>query len=86
MTPGTAVRGLEGPRGRDRRSSAGRSPTRTPTSTCSTIPRWRSPAPALAGVGFVATVADLTEDAWRTFDELPSWRLETPRDLLGATA
>ncbi len=28
---------------------------------------------ALAGVSFVATVADPTEDAWRTFDELPSW-------------
>ncbi len=28
---------------------------------------------ALAGVRFVATVADVTEDAWRTFDELPSW-------------
>ncbi len=29
---------------------------------------------ALAGVGFIATVADVTEDAWRTYDELPSWR------------
>ncbi len=28
---------------------------------------------ALAGVSFVATVADPTEDAWRTYDELPSW-------------
>lgn len=28
---------------------------------------------ALAGVGFIATVADVTEDAWRTYDELPSW-------------
>jgi TatD DNase family protein len=36
------------------------------------------PASALAraarvGVRFVATVADVTEDAWRTYDELPSW-------------
>jgi len=29
---------------------------------------------ALAGVEFVATVADVTEDAWRTYDELASWR------------
>jgi len=29
---------------------------------------------ALAGVGFVATVADVTEDGWRTYDQLPSWR------------
>jgi len=29
---------------------------------------------ALAGVRFVATVADVTEDAWRTYDELASWR------------
>ena len=36
---------------------------------------------ALAGVSFVATVADPTEDAWRTFDELPSW-LAGARDLL----
>jgi TatD DNase family protein len=28
---------------------------------------------ALAGVGFIATVADVTEDAWRTYEELPSW-------------
>lgn len=28
---------------------------------------------ALAGVGLIATVADVTEDAWRTYDELPSW-------------
>lgn len=28
---------------------------------------------AAAGVGFVATVADVTEDAWRTYDELDSW-------------
>jgi TatD DNase family protein len=28
---------------------------------------------ALAGVGFIATVADVTEDAWRTYDELSSW-------------
>ena len=36
---------------------------------------------ALAGVSFVATVADPTEDAWRTFDELPSW-LAGASDLL----
>jgi TatD DNase family protein len=36
---------------------------------------------ALAGVSFVATVADPTEDAWRTFDELPAW-LAGARDLL----
>lgn len=36
---------------------------------------------ALAGVGFVATVADVTEDAWRTYDELPSW-LANARELL----
>lgn len=29
---------------------------------------------ALAGVAFIATVADVTEDAWRTYEELPSWR------------
>lgn len=28
---------------------------------------------ALAGVRFIATVADVTEDAWRTYEELPSW-------------
>ena len=28
---------------------------------------------ALAGVSFVATVADVTEDAGRTYDELPAW-------------
>lgn len=38
---------------------------------------------ALAGLGFVATVADVTEDAWRTFDELPSW-LANARELLDA--
>ncbi|PKQ17060.1 MAG: TatD family deoxyribonuclease [Actinobacteria bacterium HGW-Actinobacteria-7] len=38
---------------------------------------------ALAGVGFVATVADVTEDAWRTYDELPSW-LANARELLVA--
>jgi TatD DNase family protein len=36
---------------------------------------------ALAGVSFVATVADPTEDAWRTFDELPAW-LAGAADLL----
>jgi len=29
---------------------------------------------ALAGVRFVATVADVTEEAWRTYDALASWR------------
>lgn len=38
---------------------------------------------ALAGVGFIATVADVTEDAWRTYDELPSW-LANARELLDA--
>lgn len=28
---------------------------------------------ALAGVGFIATVSDVSEDAWRNYDELPSW-------------
>ena len=28
---------------------------------------------ALAGVAFIATVADVTEDARRTYDDLPSW-------------
>ncbi len=36
---------------------------------------------ALAGVGFVATVADVTEDAWRTYEELPSW-LANAHELL----
>jgi len=38
---------------------------------------------ALAGVRFIATVADVTEDAWRTYDELPSW-LANARELLSA--
>jgi len=38
---------------------------------------------ALAGVAFIATVADVTEDAWRTYDELPSW-LANARELLTA--
>ena len=38
---------------------------------------------ALAGVGFIATVADVTEDAWRTYEELPSW-LSNARELLDA--
>lgn len=38
---------------------------------------------ALAGVGFIATVADVTEDAWRTYEELPSW-LANAHELLGA--
>lgn len=37
---------------------------------------------ALAGVGFIATVADVTEDAWRTYDELDSW-LANAGELLG---
>lgn len=28
---------------------------------------------AAVGVGFIATVADVTEDAWRTYQELESW-------------
>lgn len=28
---------------------------------------------AIAGLGFIATVADVTEDAWRTYAELDSW-------------
>lgn len=38
---------------------------------------------ARAGVGFIATVADVTEDAWRTFEELDSW-LANARELLDA--
>ena len=38
-----------------------------------------------AGVGLVATVADVTEDAWRTYDELPSWRSNAV-ELLGQMA
>jgi TatD DNase family protein len=37
---------------------------------------------ALAGVRFIATVADVTEDAWRTFDELDSW-CANAREMLG---
>jgi TatD DNase family protein len=37
----------------------------------------------LAGVGFVATVADVTEDARRTYRELPEW-IEHARALLVA--
>lgn len=36
---------------------------------------------ARVGVGFVATVADVTEDAWRTYEELPSW-LANAHELL----
>ncbi len=39
---------------------------------------------ALAQVGFIATVADVTEDAWRTYAELPSW-LANARELLDAS-
>jgi TatD DNase family protein len=28
---------------------------------------------ARAGVGLIATVADVSEDAWRTYDSLPAW-------------
>ena len=38
---------------------------------------------ALAGVSFIATVADVTEDARRTYDDLPSW-LGRARGLLDA--
>jgi len=40
---------------------------------------------ARAGVGFVATVADPSEDAWRTYDELPSW-FANARELLEGDA
>jgi TatD DNase family protein len=36
---------------------------------------------ALAGVNFIATVADVTEDAWRTYDELASWRSNAAEGL-----
>lgn len=36
---------------------------------------------AAAGVSFIATVADVTEDGWRTYDSLPAWLAEA-RDLL----
>lgn len=36
---------------------------------------------ALAGVAFIATVADVTEDARRTYTELPGW-IAKARDLL----
>jgi len=39
---------------------------------------------ALAGVAFVATVADVTEEAWRTYDELPSWQANARELLAGA--
>ena len=38
---------------------------------------------ATAGVRFIATVADVTEDAWRTYDELSSW-LANAREMLDA--
>lgn len=38
---------------------------------------------ALAGIAFIATVADVTEDAWRTYDELPVW-LGNASELLDA--
>ncbi len=36
---------------------------------------------ALAGVGFIGTVTDVTEEAWRTYDELLSWQVNA-RELL----
>ena len=82
-----AVRGLEGSRDRTAR------PRRRPVAdTHAHLDMLEDPAlalarAALAGVSFVATVADPTEDAWRTFDELPAW-LAGARDLLsrGGTA
>ena len=38
---------------------------------------------ALAGVGLIATVADVTEDAERTFEELGGWIAEASRRLAG---
>ncbi len=40
---------------------------------------------ARAGVGFVATVADPSEDAWRTYDEVSSWYANA-RELLDSDA
>ena len=28
---------------------------------------------------FIATVADVTEDGWRTYEELPTWLAAAPR-------
>jgi TatD DNase family protein len=39
---------------------------------------------AAAGVRFIATVADVTEDAWRTFDELASWQANAAELLAAA--
>lgn len=36
---------------------------------------------ALAGVAFIATVCDVTEDGWRTYDSLDSWNVDA-RSLL----
>jgi TatD DNase family protein len=36
---------------------------------------------AVAGVGFIATVADVTEDAERTFEQLASWEEAASREL-----
>lgn len=36
---------------------------------------------ARAGVGFIATVADVTEDASRTYEELPAWLEDAARML-----
>ncbi|TLM97263.1 MAG: TatD family deoxyribonuclease, partial [Actinobacteria bacterium] len=38
---------------------------------------------AVAGVRFIATVADVTEDGWRTYEDLPSWQANA-RELLVA--
>lgn len=40
---------------------------------------------AAAGVRFIATVADVTEDAWRTFDELASWQANAAEMLAAAS-
>lgn len=40
---------------------------------------------ALAGVGYIATVADVTEDVERTFQQLKSWELEASRHLAAAS-
>ncbi len=41
---------------------------------------------ALAGVEFIATVADVTEDGWRSYDELASWLANAREMLAGAGA
>jgi len=39
---------------------------------------------ACAGVKFIATVADVTEDAWKTYDDLASWRANAAEMLASA--